>query len=103
MVNELANNLLEMRNLIQDEMVSDLPTNAPFLLDQAASDLRKLEMANVNVETLREVVKKALTWEGRLNEASQLLEQGVSIEPSKIKIAVHAERRAAIAILEETE
>ena len=51
---------------------------------------------------LREALKKALTWEGRLNEASQLLSQSLSGEYSKIKIAVHAERKAALAILEET-
>lgn len=58
------------------------------------------EEAGFDVKRLREALENALTWEGRLNKASQLLSQGVTIEPSKMKIVVHAERIEAIALLE---
>jgi len=59
-------------------------------------------VARWKAEVLREALEKALTWEGRLNEAEQMSSQGIPIEPTKIKIAVHAERRAATVILEDT-
>lgn len=65
-MNELADALLEMRDLILDEMVSDLPTNAPYLLDRAAKFVRtidpdkevKKEFLQISRERLRELIAK---------------------------------------------
>ena len=59
-------------------------------------------VARWKAEVLREALVQAMTWEVRLNEAEQMASQGIPIEPTKIKIAVNAERNAAIVILEDT-
>jgi len=51
----------------------------------------------MKTETLVEALRKALTWEGRLNEADQLMAQGKAGQHVALDIrgGVHAERKEA--------
>jgi len=83
-------------------LLNDLTSLSPFAEGTFVTEQAIDTVARWKAEVLREALKKALTWESRLNEAEQMSSQGIPIEPTKIKIAVNAERNAAIAILEET-
>lgn len=83
-------------------LLNDLTSLAPFAKGTFVTEQVIDTVARWKAEVLREALEKAMTWEGRLNEAEQMSSQGIPIEPTKIKIAVHAERRAATVILEDT-
>jgi len=83
-------------------LLNDLTSRTPFAKGTFVTEQVIDTVARWKADVLREALEKALTWEVRLNEAEQMSSQGIPIEPTKIKIAVHAERRAATVILEDT-
>lgn len=93
---------IKLANMNHETAEYVLDERAPFAKGTFVTEQVIDTVARWKAEVLREALEKALTWEGRLNEAEQMSSQGIPIEPTKIKIAVNAERNAAIAILEET-
>ena len=66
------------------------------LLTEALTQLDELERDH---EALKVLLRKALTWEGRMNAAEQSLIQGHKREAIDVRVGVTKERNEAKAIL----